>query len=181
MPVPGALDTLAVIGNGIIGHGVAQIFAISGKRVRLIGREAESLKRAKERLEVKGAAAAPWYYGNVGEGGFYRVLHDPACLGELAPQLATALTPVERMGLLGHQWAIVRSGRARIASFLDLVDCADRGRLSVRLDGDFRLLIPGDEGFLRRRRDIIPDRRRNQVAERHARIQRRRRKREVAA
>ena len=50
MPVPGALDTLAVIGNGIIGHGVAQIFAIAGKRVRLIGREAESLKRAKERI-----------------------------------------------------------------------------------------------------------------------------------
>jgi puromycin-sensitive aminopeptidase len=79
------------------------------------------LKRAKEHLEVKGASGAPWYYGNVGEGGFYRVLHDPACLAELAPQLATALTPVERMGLLGHQWAIVRSGRARIASFLDLV------------------------------------------------------------
>lgn len=79
------------------------------------------LKRAKERLDVRGAADATWYYGNVGEGGFYRVLHDPACLAELAPQLATALTPVERMGLLGHQWAIVRSGRARIASFLDLV------------------------------------------------------------
>ena len=79
------------------------------------------LKRAKERLEVKAAKDAPWYYGNVGEGGFYRVLHDPACLAALAPQLATALTPVERMGLLGHQWAIVRSGRARIASFLDLV------------------------------------------------------------
>jgi len=78
------------------------------------------LKRAKERLELKAAKDAPWYYGNVGEGGFYRVLHDPACLAALAPQLATALTPVERMGLLGHQWAIVRSGRARIASFLDL-------------------------------------------------------------
>lgn len=50
MPVPGTLDTVAVIGNGIIGHGVAQAFAAAGKRVRMIGRSAESLKRAKGRI-----------------------------------------------------------------------------------------------------------------------------------
>jgi len=78
------------------------------------------LRRAKERIAVPGGKHVPWYYGNVGEGGFYRVLHDAECLAALAPELAESLTPVERMGLLGHQWAIVRSGRARIASFLDL-------------------------------------------------------------
>ena len=31
-----------------------------------------------------------------------------------------ALSAVERMGLLGHQWAIVRTGRAKIDAFLDL-------------------------------------------------------------
>ena len=50
MAVPGTLDTVAVIGNGIIGHGVAQVFAVAGKRVRMIGRGAESLKRAKGRI-----------------------------------------------------------------------------------------------------------------------------------
>jgi 3-hydroxybutyryl-CoA dehydrogenase len=50
MPVPRSLDTVAVIGNGIIGHGVAQVFAAAGKRVRLVGRSAQSLKRAKERI-----------------------------------------------------------------------------------------------------------------------------------
>jgi 3-hydroxybutyryl-CoA dehydrogenase len=50
MPVPRSLDTVAVIGNGIIGHGVAQVFAMAGKRVRMIGRSAESLKRAKGRI-----------------------------------------------------------------------------------------------------------------------------------
>ncbi|HEY8516552.1 MAG TPA: M1 family metallopeptidase [Candidatus Binatia bacterium] len=79
------------------------------------------IKRAKERIPVPGGKHVPWFYGNVGEGGFYRVLHDPETLSALANELATALTPVERMGLVGHQWAIVRSGRARIASFLDLV------------------------------------------------------------
>jgi puromycin-sensitive aminopeptidase len=78
------------------------------------------LRRAKERVAVPGGKHVPWYYGNVGEGGFYRVLHDPECLAELAQDLSGALVPVERMGLLGHQWAIVRAGRARIGSFLDL-------------------------------------------------------------
>ena len=50
MSVPHSLDTVAVIGNGIIGHGVAQVFAAAGKRVRMIGRSAESLKRAKGRI-----------------------------------------------------------------------------------------------------------------------------------
>ena len=50
MSVPRSFDTVAVIGNGIIGHGVAQVFAMAGKRVRLIGRSDESLKRAKTRI-----------------------------------------------------------------------------------------------------------------------------------
>jgi 3-hydroxybutyryl-CoA dehydrogenase len=50
MAVPASLKTVAVIGNGIIGHGVAQVFATAGKRVRLIGRSAQSLSRAKERI-----------------------------------------------------------------------------------------------------------------------------------
>ena len=50
MPETPSLDTVAVIGNGIIGHGVAQVFAVAGKRVRMIGRSAESLKRAKARI-----------------------------------------------------------------------------------------------------------------------------------
>lgn len=50
MPVPRSLHTVAVIGNGIIGHGVAQVFAMAGRRVRLIGRGAESLNRAKARI-----------------------------------------------------------------------------------------------------------------------------------
>ncbi|MEZ5773307.1 MAG: 3-hydroxyacyl-CoA dehydrogenase family protein [Hyphomicrobiaceae bacterium] len=37
---------VAVIGNGIIGHGVAQIFAAAGHPVVMIGRNADSLQRA---------------------------------------------------------------------------------------------------------------------------------------
>jgi 3-hydroxybutyryl-CoA dehydrogenase len=43
---PAVFDTLAVVGNGIIGHGVSQVYAVAGKDVVLIGRSQESLERA---------------------------------------------------------------------------------------------------------------------------------------
>ena len=46
------LETVAVIGNGIIGHGIAQVFAMAGKRVKMIGRDEGSLGRAMERIGV---------------------------------------------------------------------------------------------------------------------------------
>jgi 3-hydroxybutyryl-CoA dehydrogenase len=48
--VPGRLETVAVVGNGLIGHGVAQVFATAGHRVVLIGRSAPSLQQARERI-----------------------------------------------------------------------------------------------------------------------------------
>ena len=42
---------LAVVGNGLIGHGVAQVFAVGGKDVRLIGRREESLRTAMGKIE----------------------------------------------------------------------------------------------------------------------------------
>jgi 3-hydroxybutyryl-CoA dehydrogenase len=49
--IPKRLDTVAVIGNGIIGHGVAQVFAMAGKRVVMIGRAKPSLARAMKNIE----------------------------------------------------------------------------------------------------------------------------------
>ena len=46
----GRLETVAVIGNGIIGHGIAQIFAAAGKRVVMIGRNQDSLDRAMKKI-----------------------------------------------------------------------------------------------------------------------------------
>lgn len=45
-----ALHTLAVVGNGIIGHGIAQVFASSGTEVVMIGRDPDSLARATARI-----------------------------------------------------------------------------------------------------------------------------------
>ncbi len=45
MSAPAAFETVAVIGNGIIGHGVSQVYAVAGKNVVMIGRSDESLER----------------------------------------------------------------------------------------------------------------------------------------
>jgi len=50
LTLPERCGTVAVIGNGLIGHGVAQIFATAGHDVRLIGRSRESLDRALTRI-----------------------------------------------------------------------------------------------------------------------------------
>ena len=46
----GMPSRVAVIGNGIIGHGVAQVFAVAGPEGRLIGRSPQSLERALGRI-----------------------------------------------------------------------------------------------------------------------------------
>ena len=48
---PKSLKTVAIIGNGIIGHGMAQIFAAAGKSVVMIGRNKTSLAKALKKIE----------------------------------------------------------------------------------------------------------------------------------
>lgn len=52
MSVPAGLETVAVIGNGIIGHGVSQVYAVAGKDVVMIGRSEESLGRAIDNIRA---------------------------------------------------------------------------------------------------------------------------------
>ncbi len=61
-----------------------------------------------------------WAYLNADEASFIRALHDAPLLRALGQDLSR-LRPVERMGLVGHQWAGVRAGCARLADWLDLV------------------------------------------------------------
>ena len=41
-----AISSVAIVGNGLMGQGIAQVFARTGKSVRLIGRNTESLDKA---------------------------------------------------------------------------------------------------------------------------------------
>jgi puromycin-sensitive aminopeptidase len=90
-------------------------------------------------LPVRGALS--WYFGNAGAGGFYRVLHDAADRAALLAQV-TALGAVERLALLGDQWALVRAARAPIESFLEIA-----GALGDETDHD---VLDGIAGALGR-------------------------------
>ncbi|MEE3330585.1 MAG: M1 family metallopeptidase [Myxococcota bacterium] len=59
-------------------------------------------------------------YGNADESGFFRPLHGADELRDLIEALPV-LNPAERMGLIDHQWALVRAGRANVSSLLDLI------------------------------------------------------------
>src|SRR5437016_856399 len=78
--------------------------------------------KARDRLDLPASAAPAWYFGNADAGGFYRVAHDPVDRAALLADLSTGLTPVERLALAGDQWALVRSGRVPIESFLEVAD-----------------------------------------------------------
>ncbi len=58
-------------------------------------------------------------YGNADEGGFFRPLHGPGELRDLLQNLSS-LDALERLGLVDHQWALVRAGRVPLASAIDL-------------------------------------------------------------
>jgi len=75
---------------------------------------------ATDRIDL-GPGAPRFVYGNADESGFFRPLHDAAGTRALAEHLP-ALSAVERMGLVDHQWALARAGRAPLTGFLTLVD-----------------------------------------------------------
>ncbi len=85
----------------------------------------------------------PWLYGNAAAGGFYRVRHEPRDHEALVGRFAGVLSPVERLALVGDQWALVRAARATIESFLDVVDA-----LGAETDYDVLDGLAGPLGIL---------------------------------
>ncbi len=60
-----------------------------------------------------------WVMGNAGARGYYRVLTPPDMVAAMAKDVAS-LSPAERIVVLSDEWALVRSGRRDIGTFLDL-------------------------------------------------------------
>jgi puromycin-sensitive aminopeptidase len=92
---------------GRIGHGRSG----RGKLERRL------LSGAKDRIPLKHTPR--FIYGNANEGGFFRPLHDADEIRRLSKSLGS-LKAVERMGLIDHQWALVRAGQSSVGSMLDL-------------------------------------------------------------
>jgi puromycin-sensitive aminopeptidase len=93
---------------------VGRIGGGRGGRGRL---ERRLLSGARDRMPLKHIPR--FIYGNADEGGFFRPLHDTDEIRRLSKSLGS-LKAVERMGLIDHQWALVRAGQASVGSMLDL-------------------------------------------------------------
>jgi aminopeptidase N len=70
---------------------------------------------------VPADAKQPFFYANAGAKGYYRTAYTPAQLEAIIAKAETALTPPERIGLLGDRWALVRSGQGTVGDYLSLV------------------------------------------------------------
>jgi puromycin-sensitive aminopeptidase len=94
------------------------VVRVGGARAASSRLQRHLLTRAREEIEL--ADGARFVYGNAEEGGFFRPLHGAEELRALVSALPR-LAPIERMGLVSHQWAHVRAGLAPIESVLELV------------------------------------------------------------
>ncbi len=63
----------------------------------------------------------PMIYVNAGGKGYYRTAYTPTQYIAIVAKAESGLTPSEKIGLLGDRWALVRSGKASVGGYLDLV------------------------------------------------------------
>jgi aminopeptidase N len=63
----------------------------------------------------------PVFYANAGGKGYYRTVYTPTQYKAIVEKAEAALTPPEKIGLLGDRWALVRSGQGMVGDYLDLV------------------------------------------------------------
>jgi len=96
---------------------------------------------ATDRVDL-GRGAPRFVYGNADEGGFFRPLYDGAGVRALAAHLPS-LSAVERMGVVDHQWALARAGRAPLGDLLAIVD-----RLGDEPEADVLLAARAPLAFL---------------------------------
>jgi puromycin-sensitive aminopeptidase len=75
--------------------------------------------RRSERIALGRGPAPRFVYANAEEAGFFRPEHGPRELRALLASLRR-LPAIERMGLVDHQWALVRARRAPAGALLDL-------------------------------------------------------------
>jgi puromycin-sensitive aminopeptidase len=77
------------------------------------------LRRERETLRLDGAR---WFFPNGGGRGFYRFRFASALEGDLLDQGVAQLSAEERLALLDDLWALVRHGKATLATFLHRVE-----------------------------------------------------------
>ncbi len=92
------------------------------------------MKDGQLTVTLPGSGRALWVYPNDDETGFYRVRPDGRLLAAARRWAASDLDPLERMGLLNHLWAQVKSNDLPIAEFLETLRALKRDGSRVALE-----------------------------------------------
>ena len=72
-------------------------------------------------LPVPANATMPFFYTNASDKGYFRTAYSTKQLDKITAGAETVLSPVERIGLLGDRWALVRAGQGSVGDVLSLV------------------------------------------------------------
>src|SRR5439155_20239917 len=89
-------------------------------------READSIREhrfvLRDPREPARLVGATWFFPNAGGRGFYRFCLASAAEGDLVDEGIAQLPAEERLALLDDLWALVRHGKAALATFLRRVE-----------------------------------------------------------
>jgi aminopeptidase N len=99
----------------------------------------------------------PMFYANAGGKGYYRTAYTPMQYKAIVAKAEDALTPPEKIGLLGDRWALVRSGKGTVGDYLDLV-------LALKQDPNAAVLDTVHQQMEKIDSDIATDEDRTQLA-----------------
>ncbi|PSM31983.1 M1 family metallopeptidase [Haliangium sp. UPWRP_2] len=95
------------------------------------------LDRSEHQERLPSSGAVRWFYANADDVGFYRLQFGELALAALLHEGLRQLGPIEQVGLLEDQWALVRAGRSGIMPFIDVL----RALAGVREHNVLRALI----------------------------------------
>ncbi len=75
------------------------------------------LTSAQQPLQVPSAKT---FYANANAKGYYRTEYAPADYDRILSAIESQLTPPERIGFAGNEWALMRSGRSGVGDYMNL-------------------------------------------------------------
>jgi aminopeptidase N/puromycin-sensitive aminopeptidase len=83
-----------------------------------VGNSCDILTPGKSNLTLP---MSPLFFANAGGRGYYRSAYAPGNYAALLAGVETSLTPAERISLIGDEWAQLRSNKATVGDYLNLV------------------------------------------------------------
>lgn len=115
--------------------------------------DCELLTSAQQKLAVP---SSPLFYADANDKGYYRTEYDAADYKKILSGMESQLTPPERIGFAGNEWALMNSGRGSIGDYMGLVSALRNDPNADVIDDiasavgtiDARIATPADRKLL---------------------------------